>query len=115
VRKQIAFFLLIAAVALPSFAFATPAPRQTQAVSADAQLAQRITHAISEKFGRGPAAAIGVEVHDGNVILHGFYAEMMAAQVAQRVRRVDGVKSARWSPVAYTFFDPSIPPVGSRW
>lgn len=96
-RKQIAVFLLIAAVALPTFASVTPAPRQTQA-SADAQLAKRVTHAIYEKFGRGPAAAIDVEVHDGNVVLHGIYAEMMALQVASRVRRVEGVKSARWSP-----------------
>jgi osmotically-inducible protein OsmY len=64
----------------------------------DVQLAKRVTHAISEKFGRGPAAAIGVEVHDGNVVLYGIYAEMMALQVANRVRRVEGVKSARWVP-----------------
>jgi osmotically-inducible protein OsmY len=97
-RKQIAVFLLIAAVAIPTFASITPAPRQTQALSADAHLARRVTHAIYEKFGRGPAAAIGVEVHDGNVVLHGIYAEMMALQVASRVRRVEGVKSARWAP-----------------
>ena len=97
-RRQAIIFLLIAAVALPTFASVTPASRQTQALSADAQLAHRVTHAISEKFGRGPAAAIGVEVHDGNVILHGIYAEMMSLQVASRVRRVEGVKSARWVP-----------------
>ena len=96
-RKQIAVFLLIAAVALPSFATVTPVPRQTQAVSADAQLAQRITHAIYEKFGRAAAAETRVEVHDGNVILHGYFAELMSLQVASRVRRVPGVKTARWS------------------
>jgi len=96
-RKQIAFFLLIAAVALPSFASVTPTPRATQAISADAQLTQRVTHAIQEKFGRG-AAGIGVEVHDGNVILHGMLADMMSMQVANRVRRVEGVKSVRWVP-----------------
>jgi len=97
-RKQTVVFLLIAAVALPTFASVTPAPRQTQALSADAQLAHRVTHAIYEKFGRTAAVEIGVEVHDGNVVLHGIYAEMMALQVASRVRRVEGVKSARWSP-----------------
>jgi osmotically-inducible protein OsmY len=96
-RKQAIIFLLIAAVALPSFASVTPTPLATQTISADAQLAQRVTHAIQEKFGRG-AAGIGVEVHDGNVILHGMLAEMMAMQVANRVRRVEGVKSARWVP-----------------
>jgi len=102
-RKQTVVFLLIAAVALPAFASVTPAPRQTQALSTDAQLAQRVTHAISDKFGRA-AAGIGVEAHDGNVVLHGMCAEMMALQVAQRVRRVEGVKSARWSPGVYNFF-----------
>jgi osmotically-inducible protein OsmY len=96
-RKQVIIFLLIAAVALPSFASVTPAPRQTQAVSADAQLTQRVTHAIREKFGREAAAETRVEVHDGNVVLHGYFAEMMSLQVASRVRRVPGVKTARWS------------------
>lgn len=97
-RKQTVVFLLIAAIALPTFASVTAAPHQTRALSADEQLARRVTHAIYEKFGRGPAAAIGVEVHDGNVVLHGIYAELMALQVASRVRRVEGVKSARWTP-----------------
>ena len=95
-RKQISVFLLIVAVALPSFATLTPVSPQTQAVS-DAQLAQRITHAIYEKFGRAAAAETRVEVHDGNVILHGYFAELMSLQVASRVRRVPGVKTARWS------------------
>ena len=97
-RKQTLVFLLIAAVALPSFASVAPAPPQTQAVSADTQIANRVTNAISEKFGRGSAAAVRVEVHDGNVVLHGMYGEMMAMQMANRVRRVEGVKSARWVP-----------------
>jgi osmotically-inducible protein OsmY len=96
-RKQIAVFLLIATVALPSFASVSPVSRRTQAVSADAQLAQRVTHAIYEKFGRGAAAEIGVEAHDGNVVLHGIFAELMSLQVLTRVRRVEGVKSARWA------------------
>jgi osmotically-inducible protein OsmY len=95
-RKQISVFLLIVAVALPSFATITPVSRQTQAVT-DAQLAQRVTHAIYEKFGRKAAAETGVEVHDGNVVLHGYFAELMSLQVASRVRRVPGVKTARWS------------------
>ena|SRR5258707_384486 len=98
-RKQAVIFLLIAAVALPSFASVTPAPRATQAISADAQLAKRVTHAIQEKFGRAVAAQIAVEVHGGNVLLHyrGTFSEMMTLQVASRVRRVEGVKSAEWA------------------
>jgi osmotically-inducible protein OsmY len=95
-RKQISVFLLIVAVALPSFATLTPLSPQTQAVS-DAQVAQRVRHAIYEKFGRAAAADTWVEVHDGNVILHGYFAELMSLQVASRVRRVPGVKTARWS------------------
>jgi|GEM_PF-1867602 len=97
-RKQAVIFLLIAAVALPTFASFTAASRQTQVVSADAQLAHRVTHAIYEKFGRAAATDVSVEVHDGNVVLHGVYAELMTLQVASRVRRVEGVKSARWVP-----------------
>ncbi|HEX3577790.1 MAG TPA: hypothetical protein VHY33_04430 [Thermoanaerobaculia bacterium] len=96
-RKQAIIFLLIAAVALPSFALATPAARQTQ-TSADVELENRVTQVIYEKFGR-VAPGIGVEVHNGNVILNGRVREVVSLQVENRVCRVKGVKSARWVPV----------------
>jgi hypothetical protein len=51
---------------------------------------------VREKFGNVAAAHMWVEAKDGNVVMHGFFAEMMSLQVASRVRRVEGVKSARW-------------------
>ena len=95
-RKQIAVFLLIAAVALPSFASVTPVPREPQKISADAQLERRIVHAVHEKFGALAAANVWIEAHDGEVVVRGGFSEMMRFQILNRVRRVDGVKSARW-------------------
>ena len=95
-RKQIAVFLLIAAVALPAFASVTPVPREPQKVSADAQLERRVVHAVYEKFGPGAAASVWVEAKGGEVVVRGAFSEMMRFQILNRVRRVDGVKSARW-------------------
>jgi hypothetical protein len=95
-RKQIAVFLLIAAVALPSFASVTPVPREPQKLSADAQLERRIVHAVYEKFGEVAAAHVWVVAKDGEVVVRGAFSETMRFQILNRVRRVDGVKSARW-------------------
>jgi osmotically-inducible protein OsmY len=95
-RKQVIIFLLIAAVAVPSFASLTPIPRQPQKASADVQLERRIVHAVYEKFGVGAAASVSVEAKGGEVIITGNFSEMMRFQILNRVRRVEGVKSARW-------------------
>jgi osmotically-inducible protein OsmY len=95
-RKQTFAFLLILAVALPSFASGVPVAPPASRVSADVQLEHRVMTAVREKFGNVAAAHIWVEAKDGNVVMHGFFAEMMSLQVASRVRRVEGVKSARW-------------------
>jgi hypothetical protein len=96
-RKQIAVFLLLAAVALPSFASVIVGAPTTPRVAADVQIEHRVMIAVREKFGDVAAAHMWVEAHHGNVVLHGYFAEMMSFQIASRVRRVDGVKSARWS------------------
>jgi osmotically-inducible protein OsmY len=95
-RKQTFIFLLLLAVALPSFTSVVTAPRSTSRVAADVQLEKRVMTAVREKFGNVAAADMWVEAKDGNVILHGAFAEMMSLQIASRVRRVEGVKSARW-------------------
>jgi hypothetical protein len=95
-RKQAVIFLLIAAVALPTFAAGVLVTRTTPRVAADVQLEQRVMSAVREKFGDVAAAHMWAEAHDGNVVLHGIYAEMMSLQIANRVRRVEGVKTARW-------------------
>src|SRR3954466_16363386 len=95
-RKQTFIFLLIAAVALPSLASVATARHSTTHQSADLQLEQRVMTAVREKFGDGAARHMWAEANDGNVVLHGIFAEMMSLQIASRVRRVEGVKSARW-------------------
>jgi hypothetical protein len=70
--------------------------RPAARVSADVQLEQRVMTAVREKFGAVAAAHMWAEARDGNVVLHGIFAEMMSLQIASRVRRVEGVKSARW-------------------
>ena len=52
--------------------------------------------AVREKFGDVAARHMWAEADNGNVVLHGIFAEMMSLQIANRVRRVEGVKSARW-------------------
>ncbi|HEV7428524.1 MAG TPA: hypothetical protein VGQ46_19380 [Thermoanaerobaculia bacterium] len=103
-RKQISVFLLIAAVALPAFARTGPghrkvplvAPPDISRLTADEQLEQRVVGAIYEKFGTVAAVDVWVEAKDGEVIINGGFSEMMMLQVLNRVRRVEGVKSARW-------------------
>jgi hypothetical protein len=103
-RKQISVFLLIAAVAIPSFASTDPGFRKVPIVAqpdvsrltADEQLEQRVVQAIYEKFGTVAAADVWVKAKDGEVIINGGFSEMMMLQVLNRVRRVEGVKSARW-------------------
>jgi hypothetical protein len=95
-RKQAVIFLLIAAIALPSFASSALVTRTTPRMAADVQLEQRVMTAVRDKFGDIAAADMWAEAHDGDVVLHGIFAEMMSLQVANRVRRVEGVKSARW-------------------
>ena len=91
-RKQAIIFLLIAAISLPSFGEVL-VTRSMPRVAADVELEHRVMTAVHEKF---HGVGMWVEAHDGNVIMHGIFAEMMSQQIASRVRRVEGVKTARW-------------------
>lgn len=95
-RKQTFIFLLIASVALPSLASFVTVRRSTSPKPADVQLEQRVMTAVREKFGDVATRHMWVESDNGNVVLHGIFAEMMTLQIASRVRRVEGVKTARW-------------------
>jgi hypothetical protein len=103
-RKQISVFLLIAAIALPAFARTAPAcrklpvvePAEISQLSPDERLERRVINAVAEKFGNVAASHIWVHANDGVVIVRGGFSEMMRLQVLNRVRRVEGVKSARW-------------------
>src|SRR3954469_14800421 len=95
-RKQVIIFLLMAAIALPSFASLTPVPRAAQKASADVQLERRVVDAVYQKFGVGAAASVSVEAKGGEVIVVAPFSGMMRFQILNRVRRVEGVKSARW-------------------
>jgi osmotically-inducible protein OsmY len=101
-RKQAVIFLLLAAVVLPAFAATkrpVVAPQDTSQLGPDAQLERRIVQAVYEKFGNVAAAHVWVQAKDGEVIVRGGFSEMMKLQVLNRVRRVDGVKSARWGMI----------------
>jgi hypothetical protein len=103
-RKLSVAFLLFAAVALPSFARTGPGYRRLPITAApdisqlgpDAQLERRVVDAVYQKFGRDAAASIWVHADRGEVIVNGGFSEMMMLQVLSRVRKVEGVKTARW-------------------
>ena len=83
-RKSIFLFFFVLASAIAQ-------------VSPNAPLEARVVDAVRQKFGNVAAKHVSVEASkDGQIVIRGNFTEAKRLDVLSRIRRVPGVKSARW-------------------